>query len=43
MKNKIVRFIGGSVLGSRRCDGLRQDEFTRLNAEPFDAWFHDGQ
>ena len=44
MKNKIVRFIGGSVLGGRRCDGLRRHEFPRLYAKPFDAWrFDDGQ
>ena len=27
MKNKIVRFIGGSRAGSGRGDGLRRDEF----------------
>src|SRR5215510_4766850 len=36
----IYRWFGP---GSRRRDGLLRDAFSRLHAEPFDAWFHDGQ
>jgi hypothetical protein len=41
MKTKLYGLLAVRA-GSRRGDGLRRDEFPRPNAEPFDAWFHDG-
>ena len=37
MKNKMVRFVGASLLASRRDDRLRLDEFAERDARPFDA------